>query len=641
MTPPAFDAAALVGLRRVGAVAAAPDGTWLAVEVGRLDADGAKYVTDLWRVPTSGGAPTQLTRGDESDRAPAFDANGDLLFVSKRPRDAKDDKPRPQVWRLPATGGEARPVTDEPLGVVDFRCRGGRLVVQAEVWPGVPFDEQRAHDQRRVDQGPSALHYKTMTVRYWDHWLPMTGLHFVAWDGEARRDLTPEAGREHREAGWDLSSDGRRVATTRWRPGSDRIDDGALVVIDVDTGAQRAWPCPDKTTFEHPLWAPDSRRVVTVRHDRTDVGMGPMRLWLHDADAPGEGSSPAAEWDATPTPQAWVGDDLLVTTDRGGRVPLYRLSPGRAPERLTEDGCHGGVVALADGSVAGVCHSMLRPPEVFRLADGALTRLSDFSGFDGAALVTWSELEVTSADGTPVRSFVVEPKGADGPRPLLLWIHGGPVGQFADGWHWRWCPLLPALAGYTVVMPNPRGSTGVDQAFIDGVWDNRWGAECYQDLMAVTDAMAARPDIDETRMVAMGGSFGGYMTNWIGGHTERFKALVTHASIYQLDSFHGTTDVPAWLYTENRSHPHDDPEAFNRYSPHRFVKAWRTPTLVIHGEKDYRVPISEALLLFEALQREGVPSELLVFPDENHWVLRPKNIVSWYETWMEFVDRHL
>ena len=200
---------------------------------------------------------------------------------------------------------------------------------------------------------------------------------------------------------------------------------------------------------------------------------------------------------------------------------------------------------------------------------------------------------------------------------------------------------MPVSAGWAVALPNPRGSTGVSEAFLDGVWGNTWGEGCYADVMAVADALAARPEVDSNRMVAMGGSFGGYMANWIGANSDRFRALVSHAGVFAFSHFHGTTDSPAfWALRMGGQTPWGDLEEYDRYSAHRFVARWRTPTLVIHGERDYRVPIGEALALFEALQHHGVPSELLVFPDENHWILKPRNIRVWYRTWLDFVARH-
>jgi dipeptidyl aminopeptidase/acylaminoacyl peptidase len=224
----------------------------------------------------------------------------------------------------------------------------------------------------------------------------------------------------------------------------------------------------------------------------------------------------------------------------------------------------------------------------------------------------------------------------------MLWIHGGPIGMDADGWHWRWNPLLAVSEGYAVALPNPRGSTGFGQEFIQGIWGNVWGGQCFEDLMSVTDAIESRKDVDPLRVMAMGGSFGGYMTNWIGTQTARFRCLITHASIFTMAQFVGVTDHPAWWYLEmGGEDPYQDPPHFDRYAPVKHIRNWKTPTLIIHGELDYRCPISEGLYLFEALQYHKVPSELLIFPDENHWILKPKNAVTWYETVFDFASRHM
>jgi dipeptidyl aminopeptidase/acylaminoacyl peptidase len=225
---------------------------------------------------------------------------------------------------------------------------------------------------------------------------------------------------------------------------------------------------------------------------------------------------------------------------------------------------------------------------------------------------------------------------------VLLWIHGGPIGMSGDAWHWRWNPLLAVAAGYTVVQPNPRGSTGFGQEFVQGIWGNVWGDQCFKDIMAVTDALAQRADVDASRIMAMGGSFGGYMTNWIGTQTDRFKCLVTHASIVTMANFTGVTDDPAfWYMFMGGENPYSDMLAFDRYAPIRHISNWKTPALIIHGEQDYRCPVSEGLMLFEALQYHGVDSELLVFPDENHWIMKPKNIVAWYDNVLRFVGTHM
>jgi dipeptidyl aminopeptidase/acylaminoacyl peptidase len=370
--------------------------------------------------------------------------------------------------------------------------------------------------------------------------------------------------------------------------------------------------------------------------------------------ASGAGAALAPDWDAWPVPQTFTpgGDAVLALADHQGDVPVFRVDvENHAVTRLTAreaGGCHDGVRPLPDGSaVVGTRHRLLHPPEPFLcdLREGSTPRLlaslSGFSEADGAEIARWEPMSARSDDGADVHSFVVLPVRGQGKRPALVCIHGGPVASFHDGWHWRWNPLIPASAGFAVVMPNPRGSTGYGQAFVEGIHNNTWGAACYQDVMAATEAAAARPDVDGARMGAMGGSFGGYMSNWIGVSTDRFRCLITHASLFDLTAFYGTTDYPAYMTFEFGTEPYRDRAAFERYSPARFVSRWKTPTLVIHGERDYRVPIGEALALFEALRAHGVESELLVFPDENHWILKPRNIEVWHQAVLAFAARHL
>jgi dipeptidyl aminopeptidase/acylaminoacyl peptidase len=371
--------------------------------------------------------------------------------------------------------------------------------------------------------------------------------------------------------------------------------------------------------------------------------------------ASGEGRALTSGWERWPNVCAWSADGrwIAVTADDAGTVPVFRVSASSGEvERVTDSaagGSHEQVTVIpGSGAIAGLRHRFTHPPEPFRceLRAGAkpelLARVSGFAPDAGSALAEVESFTVAGAGGVPVQSFLLKPVAASGPLPTIVWIHGGPWGQWADGWHWRWNPLVPVHAGFAVALPNPRGSTGVSDSFVDGIWGNTWGGACYGDVMAVADSLAARPDVDGGRMAAMGGSFGGYMANWIGANSDRFRCLVSHAGIFHFSAFHGTTDTPAfWELRMGGQTPWGEAADYDLYSAHSYVARWRTPTLVIHGERDYRVPIGEALALFEALQRHGVPSELLVFPDENHWILKPRNVPVWYRTWLDFVARHL
>ena len=679
MTTPtalAFTVDRLIALPRVGNVAPSPCGTWVAAAVQRLDLDGAKYVSDLWKIPLDPAqTPEQLTRGDCKDTAPCFRHDGALAFLSNRkPNDRKPDDDadkRMQVWLLPAGGGEPMQLTDEPLGVDAFHCaaHAPRLVLMTPVLPGVAPDAQRATLAERNKQGPSAMRYTRQPVRYWDHWQsdeargPHTHFILIEADG-SRRDLTPDAVRQLAvEPGFDLSADGRRAVCTWTSVGVDRIENKALRVFDLDAGTDRLIGVESQVSYEGPKFSPDGAQIAVLRDVRVAHHAPMLRLALFDA-ASGARTDIAPDWDTWPQVFGWTADGkgVLAGADLRGRSAVFRVevASGRV-DLIAADGSFTEVSALDAKRIVGVRSRIAQPPEVFvaKLDDAPPVRVNGTASTTVALhavpasqllarltaptlpAVSIEELDIPSTDGTPIHTFLLKPAGAQGKLPLVMFIHGGPVSAFGDGWHWRWNPLLLIERGYAVALPNPRGSTGYGQAFIEGIWNNTWGGQCYADLMAVADALERRPDIDPARTAAMGGSFGGYMTNWIGGQTDRFKCLITHASVYWMQAFTGTTDHPPFWFYELDANPDTPADVFDRYSPHRFARNWKSPVLILHGEKDYRCPVSESLMLFEALQERGVASELMIFPDENHWILKPRNIAAWYDAVGEFLDRHL
>jgi dipeptidyl aminopeptidase/acylaminoacyl peptidase len=290
--------------------------------------------------------------------------------------------------------------------------------------------------------------------------------------------------------------------------------------------------------------------------------------------------------------------------------------------------------------------SASRPTEIFRAmssggAGVALAHLNDAILSD-AALTPPEEVFVESADKTRVYAFVVKPPDFSPTKkyPVLLLIHGGPQGAWGETWSYRWNPQVFASAGYLVVMPNPRGSTGYGQKFIDDI-NGDWGGKVYDDIMAVADYAAALPYADPERMAAAGGSYGGYMVDWLLGHTTRFKAFVSHAGVFDLRSMAAETEelwFPKWEFS---GMPWDNPDMYAKWSPSYFVKDFKTPTLVIHGELDYRVPVGQGMQLFTSLQMQKVPSKLLLFPDEGHWILKPQNSVLWYSSFLDWIGEWL
>ncbi|MEJ7651494.1 MAG: prolyl oligopeptidase family serine peptidase, partial [Nakamurella sp.] len=358
----------------------------------------------------------------------------------------------------------------------------------------------------------------------------------------------------------------------------------------------------------------------------------------------------ATDWERWPTPGAWFpdGSAILVIADDNGRAPLFRIdvATGEVTALTSDTAAYSAAHIHPDGTtIFAVRSSYAFPPEVVRIdvATGQVTRLQNPA--ERPALPgTLTEVETSAADGSRVRAFLALPDSASAsePAPLALWIHGGPLGSW-NSWTWRWCPWNFLARGYAVLLPDPALSTGYGQDFVQRGW-GRWGSEPFTDLMSITDVVEQRDDIAGDRTVAMGGSFGGYMANWVAGHTDRFAGIVTHASLWALDQFGPTTDISSYWEIEMT------PQMAADNSPHLHVDKIVTPMLVIHGDKDYRVPIGEGLRLwYELLAKSGLPAaadgstqhRFLYFPDENHWVLSPQHAKVWYEVTLGFVDEQV
>ncbi|MFT5680871.1 MAG: dipeptidyl aminopeptidase/acylaminoacyl peptidase [Myxococcota bacterium] len=618
---------------RVAAAVLSPDGAWIAAAVQRQDTDGGRYVSDLWRVPTDGSKPTPLTDGDTNDRAPAFRSDGALGYLSDAQPDGEADNKHSQVWVLSAR--ESVRLTDEPLGVSRFAFDGHTLVMIAPVLPGHPRSEQRAYEADRKKNGPSLLRYTKMPVRHWDHWRKPTRAHLMVLDAAGCRDLAPEVDGEFHESQWDVGAG--KVVITAAEEGADRLDNTALWIFDLATGARTVLPARPRVNLESPRLSPDGTTIAVARSARIPGAHGPVRLCLYTAD--GTETVLAADWDRWPTPVAWRGSEVIAEVRHEGTTSLFAIDASGQHRPLSLGHSHGGI-SVTGGVIVGLQHHLLSPPAPFLLPASGPLRLLPLHEPPALDVVVENHT-ITSTDGVTVQGYIVRPREITGPLPALLWVHGGPVSHWADWWHWRWNAAIFADAGYVIALPNPRGSTGFGQEFVEGIWNNAWGGQCVADVLAFADALSARPDVDSSRVGAMGASFGGYMMNWLGGTTDRFACIICHAGIFDFRAFYGVTDYPAYWGHQFGCDPYSDPAGHHHYSPIRNLPDWTSPTLIIHGEKDYRCPIDQALGLFEGLQRHGVPSELVVFPDEGHWIMKPRNVVAWHETCLEYLDRVL
>lgn len=710
MTTPFHDLDDYLALGRLTSLTVSPDGERVVVGRQVLDAEGTGFVTSLWEVSPDGVSPARrLTRGTRGESGAAFTSAGDLLFIAARAEaGTSESDAKPCLWRIPSAGGEAHVLARRPAGISGVLAaeRGETVLVTADTLLGAT-DEARERELRkaRKESKVGAILHTGYPVRYWDHDLGPAYPRVFAVEGaplppeaaegkktvpaaaaadaaapagpetvppgtpgpddeRGTRDLTPQAAAALAPSPEvSLSADGS-IAVVTWHVPEERASQrSTLVVIEAATGAQRVLVDrgPGGGDVSSPAISPDGTRVAFLEESRSTPHEAPRTTaWVIDLDGAGERML-APDWDRWPSSLAWLpaGDALLTVADDGGRAPIFRLpsAPGAGAAdvvRLTGEGAYSAVQVTPDGAAAFALRASYESPnEVVRLdltaepGDGAVSVLQ---GPDERpelpGRLTEISTQVTDPGGTSVdvRGFLALPEGAspEHPAPLLAWIHGGPLGSW-NAWSWRWNPWLLVARGYAVLLPDPALSTGYGQAFVQRGW-GAWGAAPFTDIMALTDEAERNAAIDATRTAAMGGSFGGYMANWVAGHTRRFRAIVTHASLWALDQFGPTTDAAFYWAREMT------PEMAQENSPHLHVGSIATPMLVVHGDKDYRVPIGEGLRLWRELLADSAlpadseghsPHQFLYFPSENHWVLSPQHAKVWYQVVEAFLAEHV
>lgn len=649
-----FDPQALMQVQRISDPQLSPDGKTIAFVVQRIDLENNRRQTHIFSVPLGLGEPRQITQEGENNERPRWSSDSkQIAFVSDRGG-------TPQVWLMNADGSNPRQVTRISTGAsgVLFSPDGKRLVFTSEVYPDCPDD---ACNQRRLEEEKAskirARVYDSLLYRHWNRWRTArrTHLFVISTDGSGLRDLTPG----NRDVppfslggpdDYDISPDGQEVCfVTNSDPEPAVSTNSDLFVVPI-TGGDPVKVTVNPGADQSPRYSPDGRYLAYRTQLRAGYESDRWRLAVMHR-ATGEARILTESLDRWVNSFAWSPDSSQVfftLEDRGRqRIQMVPVSGGAARVVASGTSTLDDIQFTPDGkTMIYTERSAARPLEIFRVSSSggsptALTRLNDrlLSQYE---LNPPEEFWTPGADQAQVHSFLLKPPGFQSNRkyPALVLIHGGPQGAWGHNWSYRWNAQVFAAAGYVVVMPNPRGSTGYGQKFIDEI-NGDWGGRVYQDLMAVADAVARLPYVDPDRMAAAGASYGGYMVNWILGHTSRFKALVSHAGVFDLRSKFGETEelwFPLW---EFRGAPWDDPQMYERWSPSYFVKEFKTPTLVTHGELDFRVPYGQGLQLFTALRLQKVPSKLIVFPDEGHWINQPQNSVFWYRNVIAWLDRWL
>ena len=665
--PRGFTVEDMVAMERVGHPVLSPDATRVVYTVRTTNLDKNRGNTQLWMIDlrAPNAAPRQLTRGDASAGDPQWSPNGDAIyFLSSRSGSS-------QVWQLPLNGGEAAKVTDLPLDVDTYRLspQGDRLAFSM----GVYLDcADLACTKKRLDEKAknkaSGMVYDQMFVRHWDTWADgrRNALYSAPIDAAGKVSAAPvslsgtlDGDAPSKPFGdnseYNFSPDGKTVAFSVRVAG--RAESWSTN-FDVYTIPAAGGQAPRNLTADNPAWdakaaySPDGRTLAYVAMTKPGFEADRFHLVLMDV-ATGKKRTVADDWDRSVADFRWTPDGkaFLVAADDVGQHRLFHIDAANGKvTALTGKGAvgefdvRGNTIVLAQANLASGAQLYARKLD----AKSETAPMQQLTKQNAAALadVRFGEYEQFSfagADGETVYGHVMKPWNAKAGEkyPIAFLVHGGPQGSFGNSWSYRWNPQVYAGAGYATVFIDFHGSTGYGQKFTDAI-SGDWGGKPLIDLQKSLEAATKKfPWLDRERSCALGASYGGYMMNWIAGNwPDGFKCLVNHDGVFDNRGMAYATEELWFTEWENGGTYYDAPAKYEQFNPVNFVKNWKTPMLVVQGDLDFRIPTAQGLGTFTALQRRGIPSKLLVFPDENHWVLKPANSLLWHHTVLDWLNTY-
>jgi dipeptidyl aminopeptidase/acylaminoacyl peptidase len=646
----------LIAAVRVGDPQLSPDGRTVVYSRTTTNPKDGKRNADIWSVAADGSsAPKELVGGDKTENTARWTPDGRrLVFISTRDG-------APQVYLADANGHDVRKITDLAKGVqppLVVSADGTKVAFVSDVYTGCADEGCNKRKEDETDENPVKAHRLTrLLYRHWDEWRDNVRHHVFVADLETRRatDVTPgdfdSPPTQQEDAAIAFSPDGREIAFVSNREGNDReawTTNNDVFVVAISGGEARRLT-PNPAADAQPVFSKDARTLI-VRSQRR-AGFESDRWYLDAYDR-----STGAKRTLFESPDISVEDFIVskdgatiwFTAQQEGRANLFVVpAAGGAPRRVLQGGAISSPQPAGDFVVYAKA-TMTAPADVYRAAsDGtaekALTRENE-AWLRDVSFTDPESRTAAGAAGAKVQYWLLKPPNFDATKkyPVVFLIHGGPQGAWEDAWSTRWNPALWAAQGWVIAMPNPRGSTGFGQKFVDEI-SSDWGGKVMVDINAVVDAVAKLPYTDSQRMGIAGASYGGYAVNWILGHTNRFKAAVTHDGVFNVESMTMATEelwFPDWEF----GGPPWTPKArasFAKWSPHVFAHNIRTPTLIITNELDYRVPVDQGLQMFTVLRRNGVPAEAIVFPDEGHWVLKALNSKYWHESVFGWMRKYL
>ena len=650
----------MMALKRIGDPQVSPDGRWVIFSAVHVNLEENTRRPHLWIVPTAGGESRQLTTGQAGENRGRFSPDGkSILYTSAAVGGA-------QIWvsgfdsQSGTLTSEARQLTSlstEADGAL-WAPDGKNILFVSEVYPDCKDDGcNRSRDEALAKSPVKAKIFTRLFYRHWSSYTRFKRSHLfvVPAAGGTPADITPG---DHDVppfslGGQDLyaiSPDGQEVAFTS---NIDEVEatstNNDVFVVPITGGTPKkisSSPGSDST----PLYSPDGRYIAYRSQARAGYESDRFRLFLYGRKS-GATSDLTRNFDRWVDAFAWAPDSssIYFVSEDHGTAPLWRVAiRGGEPQKIIA-GFNDEPAVSPDGHTIFFSRmSIAAPNEIYKasIPNSGIAEAQQLSHVNDAVLsavdmTPLESFEFTGANKTKVQGFLLKPPGfnAANKYPMKFLIHGGPQGAWGDDWSYRWNPELFAANGYVVVMINPRGSTGYGQKFIDEI-NGDWGGKPYVDLMRGLDYVdKTYPFIDKDRECALGASYGGYMIDWLLGHTNRFKCLVSHDGMFNDVSAFGTTEELWFNIWEFKGTPWTNPTTYKKWSPNLSAPKFKTPTLVVHGQLDYRLDVSEGFQLFTTLQLLKVPSKMLYFPDEGHWVLKPQNSRLWYKTVNDWVDQ--
>lgn len=645
----------LLKVRRVSDPRVSPDGKHVAFVIGDVSLDANKAINQIYVVGIDGSGLKQITNSPASSSSPRWSPDGKrIAFVTGG-----------QIWTMDADGGhrdEVTRISTNAAGPV-WSPDGKWIGFTSEVYPDCNDDACNKRKDAEADRNKVKAHVtERLLFRHWDEWRDVKRTHVfvVAAKGGDARDITPgdfDSPPYAAASGVDIgfSPDSQEIAYIRNPDKVEAISTNSdIYTVSLAGGSAKNITASNRGYDAGPIYSRDGKFIFYRSQAAAGFEADRWRLMKYDRSS-GVSSEIAKGFDqqVEECAESPDGNWVYFTANEKGRAPIYKVSvQGGMAERILEPVFASNLQVTSDGkSLVFASSSITNAPEVFRVsADGSgLTSLSSANNqlLSRAGLAKEEEVWWSGALNKKIHGYIVKPSNFDPAKtyPLIVLIHGGPQSAWNNSWSYRWNPQVFANAGYVVFAPNPRGSTGYGQQFVNEI-SGDWGGKAYVDIMnGVADVIRRNKFIDKNRIGAAGASYGGYMINWIEGHNNdprfRFKVLVCHDGVYNLDSMYGATEevwFPEW---EFKGTPWTNKLMYARWSPDNFVKNFKTPILIIHGELDYRVPIDQGLQLYTAVQRMGVPSKLIIFPDEGHWVLKPLNSQFWYHNVLGWLDRYL